>query len=192
MSPAISSPRVTIPGVSTTVNCCMWQIHKKVEGGRKADLGTPYACPTGPTARGDTRFELKLATSGPPCDQDPPLVPDGSQLEASGNTILRADSFAHFVGSFTIRNPRGTILFQGSMEVIDRVGTHHPPFGQEPCNPTEHFEGWLVGRGSRALPDVTLRALIVARSHLRLEPGPVSSEIVGTLNGVLIKCPRSG
>lgn len=181
-------PDVTIAGVPVAGNCCLTQIHKKAEGNRSAVFGPPYPCDTGQTTRGDTQFRLKLVTSGPPCDQNPPLIPDGSTLEVKGNTIRRADNFAHFFGTFVIRRPNnGPILFRGRMEALDRIGTHHPPFGTEACNEQGHLEGWLVGRGSTLLPNHTLRALITARASLPTGTAPAT--VSASLDGVLIKCP---
>ena len=45
----------------------------------------------------------------------------------------------------------------------DRVGTHSNPVGTEPCDPANHAEGWLVGRG----PDeTTLRAQLALQLSL--------------------------
>ncbi|MBM3136450.1 MAG: hypothetical protein FJZ89_14450 [Chloroflexi bacterium] len=110
-------------------------------------------------------------------------------LKADGNTIRRADGFAHFFGQFTISAPppAGTLLFKGRVEVIDRIGTHHPPFCQEVCNQPEHLEGWLVGKGQGNLSSLILRALIVAKGYM--PPDGKVSAIDGFLNGVLIRCP---
>jgi hypothetical protein len=188
MSPITPIPSVTIPGVPTGVRCCLWQVHKKANGVRKFDVGAPYSCPTGQTTRGDTAFTLALTSAGRRCDQDPALIPDGSQLSATGNTILRVDGLAHFFGKFTITNPRGRGLFSGVMEVIDRVGTHPG----ETCNPTSHFEGWLVGRSGRGLSTATLRAVIAGTSRLPegLPTGTFSADVAAILNGVVIKCPQ--
>ncbi len=181
-------PDVTIPGVPPTGNCCLWQIHKRANGKRTAVFGTPYQCATGQTARGDTRIKLTLNTEGPPCDQGTAIIPNGSILEASGNTIKRASGFAHFFGKFTIKNPAGAVLFEGTMEAIDRIGTHHPPFGTEACNRQNHLEGWLIGRGSNLFPNSTLRALIVARAALPT-PNIPTQAVSGSIDGVFIKCP---
>ncbi|MGH2731837.1 MAG: hypothetical protein ACRDJG_02650 [Actinomycetota bacterium] len=181
-------PNVTIPGIPPAGDCCLWQLHKKAEGERRVKWGTTYTCDTGKTHRGDTRVVLTLSTAGPPCDQDPDLIPDGSRLEAKGNTIQRVtDRFSHFFGRFIISDPAGTILFRGIVELIDRIGTHHEPFGGEECNEEGHVEGWLVGRGSSALPNHTIRALIVARASLPVEDG--SAPVFASIDGALIKCP---
>jgi hypothetical protein len=175
-------PNVTIPGVPPTGNCCLWQISKTAQGRRDASFGTPYACGTGQTARGTAQIRLNLSSAGATCDQIN-LIPNSSRLEASGNLIRRADGFGHFMGKFTINNPAGAVLFSGTLETIDRIGSHHPPFGTETCNQQGHLEGWLVGSGSPPLSNFTLRALIVARAST------FSAPVTASIDGTLIKCP---
>lgn len=180
-------PDVIIPGVPATGNCCLWQTQKKVEGNRSIQFGTPYKCDTGQTRRGATQIKLKLSTGGLPCDQSAALIPTGSVLEAKGNTISRTDYFAHFMGRVAIKGPKGELLFDGTMETIDRLGTHHAPFGAEACNPTSHLEGYLVARGAGALANYTLRALIVLRGGL--PTGSAPAVLSGSIDGTLIKVP---
>ncbi|MCI0393165.1 MAG: hypothetical protein MOB07_30915 [Acidobacteria bacterium] len=180
-------PDVIIPGVPATGNCCLWQTQKKVEGARSIQFGTPYNCDTGQTRRGATKIKLNLSTGGLPCDQNAALIPHGSLLEAQGNTISRKDNFAHFMGRVTIKSPTGALLFDGTMETIDRLGTHHSPFGAEACNPTSHLEGYLVARGAGGLANYTLRALIVLRGNLPTGSAPAG--LSGSIDGTLIKCP---
>lgn len=190
MSPVITIPPVTIPGVPPGVNACLRQVYKKGEGARKFAPGKPYRCPTGETMRSNTTFSLKLHTGGAPCDQDPALIPDGSVLTATGNTIWRADGLAHFAGSYRIVHPRGRILYYGVIEIIDRVGTHP----QEPCNPRSHFEGWLVGRSGRGLEVTLLRAMIAGTSRLldKLPTDDYETPVQAMLNGVVIGFPADG
>jgi hypothetical protein len=182
----ITAPRTTTltPAASTTAGgCCLWRIHKKAAGERRLEMKAPYNCDKGKTAEGTARLRLVLSTEGAPCDENPTLVADGSVLEASGRTIRREDGFAHFAGSFTIKNPAGVVLFNGRMELIDRIGTHHPPFGPEACNQQGLSEGWLMGGGSGPLSSFQLHALILARAGAA--PGPVTASI----DGALVKCP---
>jgi hypothetical protein len=180
-------PDVIIPGVPPTGTCCLWRVHKRApQGQRIVQFGTPYQCPTGQTVRGNTTFRLPLVSEGPPCDQGN-FIPNNSVLEATGNTIKRADGFAHFFGEFTIINPNNQVLFKGTMEAIDRIGTHHPPFGNEACNQQGHLEGWLVGRGVQQLQNLTLRALIVARASL--PTGTAPAPVFASIDGVIIRCP---
>jgi hypothetical protein len=116
------------------------------------------------------------------------LIPDGSVLEAKGPVIRRRDGLADFTGRFVIRNPTGRIMFRGAIELFDRVGTHHPPFGPEACNPESHVEGWLVGAGdARVYPNHMIRAMFVARGQMPQPGGPFP--LLGNINGVLVKCP---
>jgi hypothetical protein len=160
---------------------------KNAEGERRVQWGSTYACDTGKTHRGDTGMVFKLTTAGPPCDQDPSLIPDGSSLETRGHTIQRVtDQLSHFFGNFVITNPQGVTLFRGIMELLDHIGTHHDPFGTEKCDEADRAEGWLVGRGEAALPNHTIRALIVARASLPVENG--SAPVFASIDGTFIKC----
>ena len=171
------------------VERCLWQIHKIAKGERQARLGEPYVCDTGKTVSGKMKLRLVLESGGRPCDQNPALVPNGTVLSAEGHVTVREDGFAHFAGRFAIRAPGGDVLFRGTMDLLDRVGTHHAPFGSEACNEKGHLEGWLEGHGSRRLPNHRLRAVIAA------EVGPLSTEAVSqpilraSINGTLIKSP---
>src|SRR5262245_5493294 len=180
-------PDVIIPGVPATGNCCLWQTQKNVEGSRSIQFGTTYTCGTGQTRRGATKIKLILSSGGLPCDQSGALIPAGSVLEAQGNTISRTDSFAHFMGRVVIRSPKGELLFDGTMETIDRLGTHHAPFSAEACNPASHLEGYLVARGAGALANYTLRAMIALRGRLPI--GSAAAGLSGNIDGTLIKVP---
>ena len=81
-----------------------------------------------------------------------------------GVLLRRAERLADFTGRFTITSPTGVVLFRGAIELMDRVGTHHAPFGTETCNLESHVEGWLVGLGEPTLPNHCLRPLFVARA----------------------------
>ena len=73
-----------------------------------------------------------------------------------------------------------------SLELIDRIGSHHAPLGTEACNQEDHFEGWMVAAGSGPLSNHTLRALIVARGNLPTGTSPAG--VFGSLDGDLIQC----
>jgi hypothetical protein len=169
--------------------CCLYQLHKKMEGRRNGNLGTPYQCGTGQTSRGTVKYEVRLASEGPPCDQPFPGL-DLVLLEASGDLIRRADGFADFSGTFVIRpSPGASPLFAGTIEAFDRVGTHHNPFGAEACNQPDHLEGWLTG-SAPTNPKLLLRALLVAKVPTPLGPtGSVSGPVAGSLDGTIIQCP---
>lgn len=186
-------PSTAIPTLPTAGNFCLVQIHKDF---KKAfltpKLDSPYYCGREKpleTRRGILRVQIELVSAGLPCDQDPKLIPDGSILTASGIVIRRADGLADFTsygrGRFLIKTLEGEALFNGFIELMVRIGTHHPPFGDEPCNLENHIEGWLVGLGVTKLKEVCLRAFMVATGTIDLkETTPITK---GTLNGVLIK-----
>ncbi|HEU4390421.1 MAG TPA: hypothetical protein VFV34_21635 [Blastocatellia bacterium] len=181
-------PNVTIPGVPVPGKCCLWQVEERVDGTREAHYDPPYTCDTGQTMRGDMRIKMTIKSAGLPCDQNAGLIPNNSTLEARGQVIRRVSNFAHFSGEFVIRNPGGTVLFNGYIETIDRMGSHHLFFNCEACNGASHFEGWLVGRGSPALPNHTLRAILVARGTVP-SPTTASTPLTGSINGTFLKCP---
>ncbi len=186
MSPCMM---VDLPVLPKDGDCCLWQVHKIANGERTVKLDPAYHCNPGlvDTQRGTlTVRAIDMISAGPPCDQRPELIPNGSDLNASGVVIRRADGLANFTGPFTITSPAGAVLFDGRIELMDRVGTHHPPFGGEPCNPENHVEGWLVGRGKGVLANYCLRALYVA-SVLPVPTKPDS--LRGSLDGVIVQCP---
>lgn len=188
-SPAPQSPfpDVCIPGVPEKGNCCLWEIVRKVDGKREAKYGTPYGCDTGQTRRGEMSIKMKLVFVKSVCDQQD-IPPNNSTLEAKGVVIRRNDGYAYFSGDFAITDSNGKTLFKGRMETTDRLGSHHTAPACERCNPESHFEGWLVGRGTNAFPNHTLRAFIVARGTV---PSPQQSSMVlsGNITGTLVKCP---
>jgi hypothetical protein len=169
--------------------CCLFQLHKKAEGSRNGSLSTSYQCHTGLTGRGTIKYEIRLTSEGAPCDQPFPGLNLGL-LEANGDLIRRADGFADFSGTFSIRPaPGASPLFTGTIEAFDRVGTHHNPFGAEVCNQPNHLEGWLTGSAPHN-PKLLLRALLVAKV-----PTPtglsasISGPVEGSLDGCIIQCP---
>ena len=97
--------------------------------------------PTGATQRGVMRVDMQLVSAGGVCDPLLALIPNNSKLVATGNLIRRNDGFAHYLADFAILNPAGATLFKGTMETIDRIGTHHLFFNCEQCNAPSHFEG---------------------------------------------------
>lgn len=188
--PASPFPDISIPGVPSTGNCCLTQLEKRVSGSRKIDFtGSSYACPTGATQRGVMRVDMQLVSAGGVCDPLSALIPNNSKLVASGNVIRRNDGFAHYLADFAILNPAGATLFKGTMETIDRIGTHHLFFNCEQCNGPSHFEGWIVGRGTApATANFAIRAMIVSRGTVP-SPAGTTTPMTGSLNGTFIKCP---
>jgi hypothetical protein len=179
-------PRIPRTVAAVPANCCLWQVSKTATGQRTLTYAAPYECDTGQTARAATQIRLGFVTA-PPCDQDPTLLPPGSKLEASGNTIRRADGFAVFTGTFTIRDAAGAALISGTMELVDRIGSHQAPFGSEPCDPKNHQEGWLSGEGTGSFSSFRLHAAIAAQGPLPAASGPQSLQV--RMIGALVKCP---
>jgi len=186
-------PRTTIPTLPGSDNFCLWQIHKDFsKGSLSPTLGNLYACGKDKpfeTQHGSLSISIELISAGPPCDQDPQLIPNGSVLTAKGVVIRRKDGLADFTsngpGSFIITAPNKVQLFSGFIELMVRVGTHHFPFGDEACNPENHIEGWLVGLGKGELSSICLRALLAANGTVaQKDTTPITK---GTLNGVLLK-----
>ena len=178
-------PEITIPGVPKG-KCCLWQIDKVAAGNREAtDFGELYDCETGRTQQATVVIKLELKSTRLICDQivAQKLLPDGSVLEAKGGFTFRSDGFAHFTGSFTIQNVDGKRSFQGTIELMDRVGTHR---ACEKCNEKSHLEGWLVGRASEH-DNLTLRAMIALKG-VSLSPDAPKKRLSGIINGALIVC----
>ncbi len=191
--PILTVPTIPLPGsgpgttAASGAECCLVRVHKKAEGRRMGKFGARYKCQRGTdsiaTDMGDVRLELKLTTEGPPCDE-PNEIPNGSTLEARGRMIRRSDTFSYFVGQFTIKNPAGAQLFTGTLHTLDRVGTHHAPFGGEACDNQSHFEGWIEGGNTENKH--RLRALIVARGPVPNDPSGVP--VTASIDGAIIAC----
>ena len=171
---------------------CLCQVYKNGPGSRNAATQSVYDCHGRQTSRGQSDLlEITLNSGGAHCDERPDLIPDRSVLTAvNGDIIFRSDLLALYSGTFDITSPDQVVLFRGQIELVDRIGTHDKnvsPNCPEPCNPREHIEGWLVGAGHPASPDLTLRALIALRITSRGHDGEVKFE--ATLNGVFVNCP---
>jgi len=186
-SPQSPFPDVCIPGVPEKGNCCLWEIVRKVDGKREAKYGDPYTCDFGQTRRGEMSINMKLAFVKSLCDQQD-IPGNNSTLEAKGVVIRRNDGYAYFSGEFVITDAAGKAQFKGRIETTDRIGSHHLSSTCETCNPRSHFEGWLVGRGTDAFPNHTIRAFIVARGTVP-SPGTPSTVLSGRITGTLVKCP---
>lgn len=186
MCPAISLPRVLIPGVPRADGCLL-QIAKAFEGSRQVGFGNSYPCDELKTIRGTAKITVKLY-DGKPCDESEKLVREGSILTAKGNIIIRADGLALFDGRFILQDPAGVTLFGGYMETIDRICSHVTALPRISCRPKGHLEGWLVGKGGKGLEEYTLRVLIAAKT--RALPEAKQSKVSGFLNGVLVRSPR--
>ena len=178
-------PDVCIAGIPDKGDCCLWEIVRRANGRREAKYGAPYRCDTGQTRRGEMSITMKLTTVTSTCNQQD-IPANNSTLQARGVVIRRNDGYAYFSGEFAITDSTGKVLFKGTIETTDRLGTHHTTCEQ--CNPVSHFEGWLVGRGTDVFPNHTLRAFIVARGTV---PSPTQASMVlsGNITGTLVKCP---
>lgn len=174
----------TVPIVDTPGDqkSCLLRIDKNVKGEQRASTGAQYDCQMH-TIMGKLELRLNLSTAR--CDEDPELrlIPDGSQLAASGHFIRRKDGLAHFWGTFSIRTPTGSTVFKGRIETFYRVGSHTA--GQcEPCNPENHVEGWLVGLHRNGKD--SLRAMIAAKAAPP-EQDSTNRTFVGKLSGVVVR-----
>jgi hypothetical protein len=170
--------------------CCLWRLGLFGAGEIQFKLDRPYPCPIGNTASGSGFLAGKLRGSGPPCDEPHGLIPEDSRINAAIHPIRRDDDLAYLCGTFTITDPNQKPIFEGNIDLMHRINTHHPPFGPDPCDRRDHLQGWLSGRGaenSRAR-GYLLRAMLVART----DPldGGVRGYALGALNinGVIIKC----
>jgi hypothetical protein len=108
-------------------------------------------------------------------------------LSVRSHAYQRKDGLAHFCGTFRLI-AGNTLLYQGTLETLDRVGSHSggPGLQQcEHCNEKEHLEGWIAGRGMQRGTDRYLRALIVAHVTNRSEDG-TQATLQGVINGVVL------
>ena len=169
-------------------------MEKKFEGKRIATFTPPYKCQavgqagSTSTMRGTMGMAMSLNTGGITCDPLASLIPNDSVLTANGTVIRRNDAFAQYSGKFAINAPTGATLFTGWIETIDRLGSHHAPANCETCNPTSHFEGWLVGKGSGALANYTIRAQISSKGTVP-DLTNTSQPISGNISGTFVRCP---
>ena len=182
-----SIPPLTIAGVPGG-DCCLWQADKVVTGRRTASFDKDYKCETGKTWRAKITITLEIKSTKGSCDQEAAqkLIPDASTLEAQGGLIQREGGFGHFTGDFTIKDKDGKKMFSGTIELFDRVGTHHTFFDCDKCNQKSHLEGWLVGTASE-FSNVTLRAMLALKGVHPTKETPAKS-LSGILNGAVIAC----
>lgn len=177
------------PAISVGPSCCIRRFHKQISGARVARYSRPYRCDGGSNVSGRMQIRLRITIGECDEDQDPAganLVPNGSSLDATGQIVKRADGFAKFVGKFAIRRPSGIVdVLRGELILLDRVGSHEPPFGNEPCN-MRHVEGWLQGVGVGSFSSFSIHAVLVARGVL---PRASASRMSGIVNGSIMKCP---
>ena len=182
-----SIPPLTIAGVPSG-ECCLWQADKILTGRRNASFDRDYDCDTGKTRRAKVSITLTIKSTNGSCDQEAArkLIPDGSTLEAQGGLVQREGGFGHFTGDFTIKDKDGKKVFRGTIELFDRVGTHHTFLDCDKCNQKSHLEGWVVGTSSE-FSNVTLRAMLALRGVHPTKDSP-DKALSGILNGAVIAC----
>jgi hypothetical protein len=113
-------------------------------------------------------------------------MPGDFLLEANGSTIHQSGGLAHFSGQFTLKDgATGPVVFEGTMELLGRVGTHQA-LGEQ-CNETQHIEGWLVGRGQGQWSQNTLRAVVSAEASF--PDGLINASPTNRITGVIVKAP---
>jgi hypothetical protein len=100
-------------------------------------------------------------------DNNTQRIPDGSLLVITGTLIRHvADGLSIFSGHFDIRSKDPNIgkLFDGWIELYDRVGTYNPPIIDHPHGCADNMEGWLVGQGvGHSLQRPALHATIAGK-----------------------------
>jgi hypothetical protein len=180
--------------------CCVWQIHKRLEGERKITAAVSYDCGNVPTTRAQFTLDLRINDFGSdqqpdPCDQQT-VIKAGSLLRAQGSVIRRTGGIGIYSGRFEIFDPTGgPPLFLGQIELYEPIGTHHSPLpsasGDSRCDESckEHIEGWVVGQGQsqRQLQNWAIHAEL-AGAITRPAGDGTPETLVAVLNGVLIQC----
>ena len=187
-------PEVTIPGIASGVNYCIFRVNRTFDGMFEgSQRASSYTCGTGPEAKKTSRFSSTTTwriTAALDCDESFAVWPT-TLLTAKGITIAREDGFAHFVGTFSsVQKKTGqpdVPYFKGTLELIGRSGSHQK-LG-EACDEDGHIEGWIIGRGQRSVSKYILRAAIVAKGKLSIGVGPFPDASVNRITGTLIKSP---
>lgn len=193
MSAPAPFPAVSIPGISPGVKYCVIRVNRTFDGLLENSNPTRYTCGTGAASIKIHSFASAVTfriTAAAGCDESLSVLPP-SQLTAKGTTIVRADGFAHFVGSFSIvKKETGkpdVTYFQGIIDLIGRNGSHQA-LG-ETCNEEMHVEGFLIGRGRRPVPNYMLRAEIVVKGTLSETLNTFADASVNRITGTLFKSP---
>jgi hypothetical protein len=179
-----------LPAIPQDVQCCLSRVYRTVNSTRRldVDLQNPYTCGQSPnqhqtyTGHGWIDWDLSIPTppmGGWQCSETN-IVPPGARLVADGPIVRRDDSLAIYSSSVKITDSSQSQLFTGWMELYETVGTH----SGEPCNPTNHVEGWLVAQGA----DDPYQALHLAISGT-IYSNSTSSDLELVLNGVLVVYP---
>lgn len=180
------------PPVATSVvqqpGCCLTRLHKRGEGDwRVSQKGETHKCRGFNTVSNSETIMLHLKSEGPPCDEPGSQIPDGCRLTAKGTTVHRTDGLAWFSGKYDLVDAAGKPLSDGTVDLFQRIGTHHAPFGTEKCDQEKHIEGFLTGRGTGPLKLTTLRAFITGTMKPEGHEGAAVIP-AASLDGVVIKC----
>lgn len=185
-------PDINIPWITSNTDYCIFRVNRSFDGTFEgSDPEAKYRCDEIGTARFNAELTWRI-TASPGCDESDKLLPSGF-LSARGETFLRDDGFAHYLGRFTIVKKGFGLpdvpMFSGIVELIGRSGSHQA-LG-EACDEKEHVEGWLIGRGIAGGPaeKYALRVAVVGQSTL--EPGihAFPNSAVNRLTGTLIREP---
>jgi|SRR5215213_359096 len=181
-------PPKEIPGIDYGRDLCMWRINKSFDGNAEGTFWREYDCKTGSTSLHRTEISLRVLSNDGDgeggCDQEISGLPKNMYLEASGMTIYRKDGLAHFTGGIKLKDgAMGPVLFEGTMELMARIGTHQA-LG-ESCDEKQHMEGWIVARGVETLSNYTLRAMVAGEASL--PGGPLLTPPLNRITGVIIE-----
>jgi hypothetical protein len=185
-------PSISIPWITSNTDYCIFRVNRSFDGtfeGRNPEA--QYRCDRNGTMRFNAGVTWRI-TASLNCDESSTLLPSGF-LTGRGETFLRDDGFAHYLGQFTIvRKQLGqpdVPMFRGTMELIGRSGSHQA-LG-EACDERGHVEGWMIGRGVAGGPaeKYALRVAVVGESTL--EPGihAFPNAAVNRLTGTLFREP---
>ena len=179
-------PPTPVPGIDYSYDLCMYRFNKFFDGDLTGEFLRGYTCPSW-TAQSGTKIGFRVYSDAPNCDEEIPGVTPNLYLEASGATIQRRDGLAHFIGKVLLREkPDGTIFFEGTLELMARVGTHQ--FLGEACDELDHVEGWIVARGAGSLSDFTLRASVTFKATL--PDGLAGEPGYNRMTGVVLKASK--
>ncbi len=161
--------------------CCLTRFHKYLKGSRTlTGLGIAYDCNGVSTTQDSMTIKMDVRVLEGNCNETD-LIPEYSVLGAQGTLTRRKDGFAYFAGSFTITF-EDKKLFEGTIELLDRVGTHDG----EDCDKASHLEGWLSGKKAGSTK-ATLRAALALRGKLPTTIDRLTS-LDGNINGAIIEC----
>lgn len=188
----MSFPDTPIPWIASNTDYCIFRVNRSFDGtfeGR--DPEAKYRCDEQGTARFNAEVTWRI-TASPGCDESDKLLPTGF-LTSRGETFLRDDGFAHYLGHFVIVYKEfgqpDVPMFDGILELIGRIGSHQA-LG-EACDAREHVEGWLIGRGIAGGPAEKYMLRVVVVGEATLAPGlhVFANAAVNRLTGTLFREP---